>query len=156
MVFSLKQLLAIVLVVSVGLAALANADKPLIVGVVRLLTLMVLVLAAYSVWTSEREARAFRIGFVCWGGVYFLIHVAPRIGDLNLGTDMVLSPILGILQPDAFERDRQGVITGVHETLYAQFFYIGHCLLTFLFGLIGGWVTVYFYRKRQRMQKTNP
>ena len=32
---------------------------------------------------------------------------------------------------------------------------IGQCLITLLFGLIGGCVTVYFYRKRKRMRDKN-
>lgn len=150
MSFSVKQLFVVVLVISAGLAALANADKPFVAAVMRLSILAVLVIVAYSIWTSEGEPRAFRIGFLSWGGLYFLLHVVLDVESLHFGTRSLLSPLLK-LQPDVFERDTQGVITGVHGSLYDQFFRIGHCLFALLFGLIGGWVTVYFYRKRQQM-----
>ena len=31
---------------------------------------------------------------------------------------------------------------------------IGQSLIALILGLVGGWVTVYFYRKRQRMRET--
>jgi hypothetical protein len=35
--------------------------------------------------------------------------------------------------------------------IWAVYEKTGHLLLSLLFGLVGGWVTVYFYRQRQRM-----
>ena len=43
---------------------------------------------------------------------------------------------------------RAGPLFTVWYTAYRS---IGHSLFLLFFGLVGGWVTVYFYRKRQRM-----
>jgi len=151
MSFSVKQLLAVVLIISAGFAALANADKVIVNSMTQFAVLIVLVLVAYGNWVSDQEARAFRIGFLAWGGIYFLFHVVMPGNYLNLGTDWLLYPLLNTLQPEVYERDSQGVITGVHGGLQHRFLLIGHRSLTLFVGLIGGWVTVYFYRKRQRM-----
>ncbi len=34
---------------------------------------------------------------------------------------------------------------------FPNFHSVCHCLFLLLLGIIGGWVTVYFYRKRQKM-----
>jgi nitrate reductase NapE component len=70
----------------------------------------------------------------------------------HLGLELGIDDLLKLIGPanvqssaDPFERSREII----------RFLYIGRCLFALLLGLIGGWVTVYFYHKRQRMLANN-
>lgn len=151
MAFNVKQLLVCVAVVAFALAALVMANKPYVTSLGRFATIGFHVFMSYEIWTTEGERRAFRVGFLACGCVYFLFHVVLNVDALNFGTATLISPLLTVIHPDVYVRDSQGTITGIHGILYENFFLVGHCFLTLLFGVIGGWITVYFYRKRQKL-----
>ena len=155
MSFSIKQLLLGMAVVAVALAALLTAHKPFVATLVRLATLSISILLAYGIWTSDRETRAFRIGFLCWGGVFFLSNVLIQTKMLDLGVDDLADQLVGWFYPDEFQFSRTGTIIGVTSGggtwLLRDFKLIFQCIVSLLLGFIGGWVTVYFYRKRQKM-----
>jgi hypothetical protein len=162
MAFSIKHLLVVFLFAALGLAALLNAHLPIVAELADLITLLTIVLIGYGVWISDGELRAFRIGFVCWAGTYFIATKWFSIA-FNIATGKVLQIIKWPLEPRALQSaGRTGEVSGPieEEFLNAQgrwmdrFDTIGHCLFALLFGLVGGWVTVYFYRKRQRMRHT--
>jgi hypothetical protein len=134
---SVKQLLIVVVYVSVALVTLANAGKGYAHEIAQLLTLSTLIAIAYGIWTSVGEARAFRAGFVGWGSVYFLLFVVIQTRWIDIGAGELLRALRNPIMSDP---------NGAME-----FRMIGDEFLSLLFGLIGGWVTVYFYRKRQRM-----
>jgi hypothetical protein len=162
MAFNVKQLLIGVAVAAIGLAALINADRPLIAEFANLFTLVTLIVLGYGVWTTEGDERAFRCGFVGWGGIYF---VATKWWSIVVifGTYQMLALASHALLPERITKLRGTSPVPLlgnepYEQAYSdwlnRFDTIGQCLITLLFGLIGGWVTVYFYRKRQRMQRT--
>jgi hypothetical protein len=134
---SVKQLLILAVYVSVALATLANAGKGLSHEVAQLITLGTLIAIAYGIWTSSGETRAFRVGFVIWGSVYFLLFVVIQTRWIDIGAGELLRVLRNQMVPDP---------NGAFE-----FRMIGDEFLSLLCGLIGGWVTVYFYRKRQRI-----
>ena len=141
MAFGLKHLLVIIVYVSIGLAASVNADLPISNAIVGLLTLGTLTYFAYAIWTIVGEKRAFSVGFLIWVGIYYLLDVVSQSKYVNLsfGTAELLDALFGLFAPDRY--------TAAPHRLKV----IGHPLFSLLFGFIGGWVTVYFYRKRQRM-----
>ncbi len=151
MSFSLKHLLFVILVAAVGLAALTNADLPFVAEFVNLCTLAIIILMGYGAWISAGSQRAFRIGFVAWSIFYVVLsvkllgyqfaHVTYTL--LNLGWRALLPSRISSLTGDAFMEAEADWIS--------RFMHVGQCLFALLFGLLGGWVTVYFYRKRQRM-----
>ena len=154
MAFSIKQLLLCMAYVAIGLMALANADKPFIKELVDLLTLGTLVFMAYAAWTRQAEPRAFRIGFLCWGALYYWMFKRR----FDIGTLHLIDLASRMVQPDGVQQGGfggggGGVFGGggFGGNWVANFHSISHSVLLLLFGLIGGWVTVYFYRKRQRM-----
>ena len=151
MSFSIKQLLIFVFLVATGTVALANAENYFAANMVRLATTFVLILTAYGIWSSVGETRVFRVGFLCWCGIYFLLHVVLDVKNLNIGTSYFVSKLSAILEPGIYERNAQGRITGIHGALLDRFELIAHSLFSLLFGLIGGWITLYFYRRRQRV-----
>jgi hypothetical protein len=158
MAFSIKQLLFSMAVVAFGLVALFSEDKPLLGRLFDLLTLGILIGMAYAAWLSTGESRAFRLGFLCWGALYFLLF--KKIFDVGLA-DLMSRAFRGLLnlvwgasggaqnmtlpEPVVFSE------RGVMDFPYPNFFVTCHSLLLLLIGVVGGWVTIYFYRKRQRM-----
>jgi hypothetical protein len=139
MALSLKHFLLLVLFAAFALAALLNSERTFMLEIVKLITFFTLALMAYAAWANTGESRAYCIGFVLWGGLYYALFVAIQTKRIDLGTDHLLLWLGHYL--DQFTRGQ--IIWAVYEKT-------GHLLLSLLFGIIGGWVTVYFYRKRQR------
>lgn len=164
MAFSLKQFLFLVAAVAAGLIAITNADLPIVAELVDLLTIGLIVIAGYGVWVNAGEERAFRIGFVAWAGVYFLATRWWNIAFVS-ATGKLLQIIKWSYQPSRLtDHPGSSVMSGPSREAFIQaegdwmnrFDSIGHCLFALLFGLVGGCVTVYFYRKRlQMLSKTS-
>jgi hypothetical protein len=159
MAFSIKQLLFSMAVVAFGLVALLSGFKPLLGYLFDLLTLGILIGMAYGAWMSTGESRAFRLGFLCWGVLYFLLF--KKIFDVGL-SDLVSRAFRGLLNliwgesggvPQDWTLPEPPILSerGTVDFEYSNFYITCHSLLLLLIGLIGGWVTVYFYRKRVRM-----
>jgi hypothetical protein len=151
MSFSIKHLLLIIALLALGLVALANSDRRLVIEAVQVSMIAIFVLTSYGIWISYGATRAFRSGFLVWASLYFLFHCLVSVEHLDLRTSRLLGPFLTVFHPNVYTYDSQGTRTGVHGTIMRQYYFVGHSLLALAFGLIGGWVTVYFYRKRQRM-----
>ncbi len=137
MAISVRQLLVTVLFSCFALAALINHERTFMLEFVKIVTFGALVAMAYGAWAGAGENRAFCAGFVLWGGLYYLLFVVIQTERFDLGTDVLLLRLGRRL-------DHAGFSWALYEKT-------GHLLLSILFGLVGGWVTVYFYRKRQRM-----
>ena len=67
MAFSLKHLLLAFVVIAVGLAALLNADLPLLAEFANLLTLVTLIVLGYGIWTTEGDELRVPLR-LCWLG----------------------------------------------------------------------------------------
>jgi hypothetical protein len=137
MAISVKQLLLSVLLVGFAIAALLNHERAFMLEFVKLVTFGALAVTAYEAWASGGERRAFYIGFLLWGGLYYLLYVIIQTERIDLGTEMLLLRFGRLL-------DHSGFTWALYEKT-------GHLLLSLVFGVIGSWLTVYFYRKRQRM-----
>jgi hypothetical protein len=74
-----------------------------------------------------------------WAGIYYLLFVVIQTDRIDLGTEMLLTR-LGV------QLDRSSP-----RFAWALYERTGHLLISIVSGVIGSWVTVYFYRKRQRM-----
>jgi hypothetical protein len=147
MSFSIKQLLFCMAVIAFGLVALLSA-KPVLGKLFDLLTLGILIAAAYGAWLSHGEIRAFRVGFLCWAVVYFfLVKKTFDVGIYDL-IKRVHPEFQPMIVPPV------GYGGGGFVTRFPTFYLVCHSLLLLLLGVIGGWVTVYFYRKRQRMHQS--
>ena len=100
----------------------------------------------------------FRVGFVGWATVYLLATKWFAI-SFNLLTYKLL--ILGMV---AFEPNRVTDLKSSDPESFSsaqtswmnRFESVGHCLFALFFGLIGGWVTLSFYRKRQMLLGAPP
>src|SRR3954463_4473010 len=162
MSFSIKQLLLCMAVMAIGLMALANAGKPFVKELIDLLTLCTLIWMAYFAWISDGPRRAFRLGFVSWGVLYYwlfkhafdigttrlLVLLSAAFRNLDQRVSNPNNPASGISAPDLFGPPQIASPTAEWEESYYS---IGNALFLLLFALIGGWITLYFYRKRQRM-----
>jgi hypothetical protein len=151
MSFSIKQLLGLILVFSLGLGALIGSNNPLIASLAKPIVVGVFALFAYGIWTSKAETRAFRIGFLCWGGLYFLLYAVGDGKTIDLGLRYLPDRLITTFAPNILIRDAQGTITQVNGEWLDRFRLIGRCVLSIVLGIVGGWVTVHFYHKRQRM-----
>jgi hypothetical protein len=147
--FSIKHLLFCMAVVAFELGALTS-DKPVLGKLIALVTLGILIAAAYGAWLSQGELRAFRVGFLCWAVLYFLLfNKAFDVGvhDLIRLAYLAYRPPM-IVAPGGQSGGGGGFGGGGFDP---NFYPVCHSLFLLLLGLIGGWVTVYFYRKRQKM-----
>jgi hypothetical protein len=136
MAIGLKQFLLLILFAGFALAALMNSERPFMVELVKAITFGALVAMAYGVWAFNGERRAYCAGFLLWGGFYYVTHVVMQSRSIDLGTDTL---ILWLGQ----QLETGRIIWAVYEK-------VAHLLLSLVFGWIGGWVTVSFYRIRQR------
>jgi hypothetical protein len=139
MAVSVKQLLVSILFVGFAIAALLNHQRPYMLEFVKLVTFGTLVAMAYGIWATAGEDRAFCTGFLLWGGLYYVLFVVIRTDSIDLGTEMLLMRL-----------GTQLDLTSPRFT-WAIYEKTGHLLISIVSGVIGSWVTVYFYRKRQRM-----
>jgi hypothetical protein len=128
------------------------------------LTLGILIGMAYAAWLSSGESQAFRLGFLCWGALYFLLF--KKIFDVGLSglmsrayrglLNLVWGASGGVPQnwdlPEPLVYSERGVV----DFSYPNFYVTGHSLLLLLIGVVGGWLTAYFYRKRQHMLAKRP
>jgi hypothetical protein len=139
MAISLKQLLLLILFACFALAALMNSERPFMIELVKLITLGTLVVVAYGVWAFLGEKRAYCVGFLLWGGFYYVAYVVLESRRIDLGTDTLILWLGRQLE------------TG--RIMWAVYEKIGHLLMSLLLGWIGGWVTVVFYRIRHRLRQ---
>jgi hypothetical protein len=152
MAFSIKQLLFSTAVVAFGLVAMLSEYRPLLGKLFDLLTLGILIAMAYGIWLSGGEHRAFRVGFLCWALLYFYLFkktFSVGISELIAYAYRVVRPPI-VISP-AFGGGGTGGGGfgggGMHFP-YGNFTPVFHSMFLLLLGLVGGWVTVYFYRKR--------
>jgi hypothetical protein len=136
MALSLKQLLLLVLFTAFALAALLNSERTFMVETVKIVTLGALVLMAYGAWANLGERRAYCLGFLLWGGIYYLLFVVLRTHRIDVGADTFLAWL--------------SIKLSNGRMMYAVFEKTGHLLFSLLFGIVGAGVTVYFYRQRRR------
>ena len=116
-----------------------------------------LIAMAYGIWLSSGERRAFRVGFLCWALLYFLLFKK----SFSVGITWLIKYAYRAVQPPpviAFPPGTGGGFSGGGsfggggiQFPYTNFTPVFHSMFLLLLGLVGGWVTVYFYRKRERM-----
>jgi hypothetical protein len=140
MSFSIKQLLLLVLFIGFSIAAMLNSERAFMIECVKAFTLLTLILMAYTAWAFTGERRAYCIGFLLWGGIYYALFVVLRTHRVDVGTERFLLWL--------------GPQLDKGKIMWAVFEKTGHLLLSLLFGLIGAWITVYFYRIRQRHRRS--
>jgi hypothetical protein len=141
-----------------GLAALTNADLPLVAELFNLLTLGTIIILGYSIWTSEQEERAFCCGFAGWAGFYFVATKWFAI-VLLFGTHKLIAIVQVALTPGRISTlshaqpssGGSSSLSQAYDEWLNGFDSIAQNIICLILGFIGGWVTVYFYRKRQAM-----
>ena len=139
MALSLKQFLLLILFICFAFSALLNSQRPFMLETVKLITFATLVAMAYGVWTNTGETRAYCAGFLLWGGLYYILFVVMQSKRWDFGVE-----ILMLWLGQFLDRMAPGQI------IWAVYEKTAQLLLSILFGIIGGWVTVYYYRKRQK------
>jgi hypothetical protein len=143
MALSLKHFLLLILFAGFALAALTHSERAYMLEIVKFATFATLVVMGYGVWAYAGERRAYRAGFVLWGGAYYLLYVIIESRPIDLGTDRLVNWLFWKLEPG--------------RGIWAMFEKTSHLLFSLLFGIAGGWVTVYFYRQRRgRLARTMP
>jgi hypothetical protein len=135
MAISIKQFLLLILFIGFALAALMHSERTFMIETVKLVTFAALVLMAYGAWSNVGERRAYCAGFLLWGGIYYVLFVVMKSHRIDVGTDTFLRWL-------RFQLESGRIMWAVFEKT-------GHLLFSLFFGIIGAWVTVYFYRRRQ-------
>lgn len=143
MALSLKHFMLLVLFAAFALAALTHSERAYMLEIVKFVTFGTLVVMAYGIWAYAAQRRAYRVGFALWGVAYYLFYVVIESRSIDLGTDRLVNWLFWKLEPG--------------RGIWAMFEKTSHLLFSLLFGIGGGWVTVYFYRQRRgRLSRTRP
>ena len=145
--FSLRALLGLVLFVAVGCAALVHANE-LVASAVYSVTLLVLFVAIVRGLFGADSGRVFWLGFAIFGwGYVWLAYGEIQILGLGLPATRALATTklldfvyLAIWRsgPDPFVADPEHFMT------------IGHSLFALVFGFVGGLLSWYFHRTREK------
>jgi hypothetical protein len=160
--FSIANLLAVVALIGVGLAAL-NSPSSVIAGLLALATLAVILLAILGTVYRSDEARAFWLGVALFGGSYFVVAltpVAPLVSD-GLGATLktVRAAFWTVRTPDGEEEptglmdtayDRENATTVAWPSWHHGFGLTIHCLANLLFAVAGGIAGRWFYATRPK------
>jgi hypothetical protein len=168
MAFSIKQLLFSTAVVAFGLVTMLSEYRPLLGRLFDLLTLGILIAMAYGVWLASGERRAFRVGFLCWALLYF--YLFKKTFSVGIA-ELINYAFRAVQPPPEFTRGyggyggggmTGGAYSGTYgggggiQFPYGNFTPAFHSMFLLLLGVIGGFVTVYFYRKRASMLANRP
>jgi len=164
MAFSIKHLLFSTAVVAFGLVTMLSEYRPLLGKLFDLLTLGILIAMAYGVWLASGERRAFRVGFLCWALLYFYLFKKT----FSVGISELINYAFRVVQSQPeFTRGYGGyggggMAGGAYSGYggggfmgggagnvfpYGNFIPVFHSMFLLLLGVVGGWMTVYFYRK---------
>ena len=159
--FSIRTLMAFVLVSAVGMAALRNASD-LWAGMMLMAALAAVGVAVLGAALMRDRERAWWLGFGLFGGAYLIVSLIPPLESRlptskglgyfrskvsNWGSEVEVISI----EPMGEHAIRGGQVTIWDENL-VFFRQIGHSLLTLLAGLLGGIVAVWFYARRERAE----
>src|SRR4051812_37698961 len=125
MAFSVKQLLFCIAVLAFGLVALLS-DQPVMGTLFESLTLGILSTTAYGAWLSYAELRAFRVGFLCWAALYFMLF-KKRV---DVGVDDLINRAYRTFQPETMAPPPFGFP-------HPNFTQVFHSLFLLLLGVVG-------------------
>ncbi len=132
--FTIRILMAVIVVSAVGLAALRNASE-LWAGMMLLVALAAIGISLLGILILRGQEQAWSVGFALFAGIYFALALAPWLSEAfwpNLGTTHILIAAheYSTANFDAFQR-------------------AGHSLFALLSGLAGGTVASWFYSRRE-------
>ncbi len=162
--FTLSNLFLGVAMIALACAGVTIHNRFWMDGLVTMSLLLYVVMAIRAVGLCGPE-RAFAIAFAVTGAGYLILAILSAffaVPDL-----LVTNLLLAVAARHAFGFGQQFTTEGIaesswnalnnFETLrldYGQFFAIGHCVLSWLFALIGGWIVARMFRKRERTVST--
>jgi len=136
--FSLRSFLVAVAFCAVAIAALLNASEAWLAGVATVTIGLFMVEALVAIYCPGAR-RAFAVGFLVWGAIYFAVHNFLLAGYSSsvLGTAMILQLAFEGMHPEtsASIRSHSGFALGHYYELYMH---IGEFLWTLVLGGCGG------------------
>jgi hypothetical protein len=153
--FSIKTLMAVIVVSAIGLAVLRTANE-LSAGLMLLGAVAAVCVALMGAVILRGTDRASCAGFVFLGGIYLACAFAPWLsGEFQPipGTSQILEDLFSQIAPlttGGNTPEEQSMAWIARQARLASFCQIGHCLFGLLAGLIGGTVAVWLYRRRLR------
>jgi hypothetical protein len=154
--FSIRFLMAFVLVSAVGLAALRNANE-LWEGTMLLLALAAVGMAILGAIFMRGRDRAWWIGFALFSGGYLLMTFAPGLSNEvrpKLGTTHLLDEVHHRLTPLVSQDStrEQWFVFREWERNLPALQSVGHSLFALVAGLVGGMIAVWFHGRRERAE----
>jgi len=166
--FSIRSLIALIIVLAVGLAALRDANE-LWAGMLLLVALAAVGFAVMGAAILRGKERYWWAGFAFFGGGYLALAVGPWPSDTfqpRLGTRHLLRYIYSQLTPGELEAVL--VLPNSHDlvftstpaarlwnsliapgTNFTAFERVGHYLFALLAGLVGGMAAAWLYVRRE-------
>ena len=133
--FSLASLIALIVIVAVGCAALRNPSY-LVASALLMVTMVILLLGIVGVVYSTGQGRAFLLGFVLFGWAHLLLRAIPFETFGRSLFDYALWRITP--EVDWHSPGREGLIWGDG---------IQHLLATLVFAILGGWLAFHIHQR---------
>ena len=155
--FSIRTLMAFVLVSAVGLAALKNASD-LWAGMMLLVALGSVGIALLGAFILRGKERYWCAGFAFFAGGYVALAFAPWLSEtfeVKMGTTYLLGELYSRVSPEmpgGNTIEQQQVSRLARDAKLEQFQRVGHSLFALLAGLLGGASATWFYARRKRTE----
>jgi hypothetical protein len=147
--FSLKQLLGAMSLAALGIVALVNSDRFAWVAGIFTGTVLVLLTALLALACRPSAARAWWLGFAIFGWGSLLL------GLLSIG---ITEPVLSDNVLDFYPWVGHYFLEVLHQLMRNRagwwppefnFECIGHCMLAWVFAVIGGYLARYSYLRQE-------
>jgi hypothetical protein len=153
--FSIRILMAVIVLAAVSLGALRNAND-LWAGLMLLVAMAAVCFAVMGAVILRASERVWCAGFVFLGGLYLACVFAPWLSDKFQpipGTTHILNELFSHISPQTMAGDTMEVINMyalARQAHLANFQRVGHALFAVLAGLLGGTVAAWFYARQER------
>jgi len=162
--FSLSNLFLAVTMIAIACAAIVYHNRGWADGIVTLTLLLFAAMLARAISTRGCD-QAFAFAFVMVGGAYLFIATSesapvlrkalPTKYALAIGWKLTADPKM-VMMPDRDNllplpvHDIIDKTNDLSNEFEGPFFLIGHCLFSWLFGLVAGWFAGWMCAKRDR------
>ena len=145
--FSIAGLMAVVLVIALGFAALRTASVTTL-GITLLATRAILGIAIVGAICRRGAERAFWLGFAICGLVYIRCSLEPYPAWPELPSHALLEALGRVMGIPIDSRPTMGIGPSPDDPLKRSFLRIGHCLWTLLFAGLGGLLASFLFGKK--------
>lgn len=159
--FSIRTIMALIVVSAIGLAALGNASH-LWAALMLLFALGCVGVALLGAAILRRKERYWWAGFVFFAGGYLVLAFAPwssQTFGVRMGATYLREELYSRVSPEipgGNTINQQQMFRFARAVNLDLFRRVGHSLFSLLSGLMGGTVALWFYARREQREASRP